>query len=52
MPDQSSAASEHALIQEITAPLATLPDDAMPIVADVTSQSCCGATTASPSTRT
>jgi DivIVA domain-containing protein len=35
MPDQSSAATEHALIQEITAPLSTLPDDAMPIVADV-----------------
>lgn len=35
MPDQSSASSEHALIQEITAPLATLPDDAVPSVADV-----------------
>jgi hypothetical protein len=34
MPDQSSAADEHALIQEITAPLTTLPDDAMPMVAD------------------
>jgi len=27
MPDQSSAASEHAILQEITAPLETLPDD-------------------------
>ena len=27
MPDQSSAATEHAIIQEITAPLGTLPDD-------------------------
>ena len=35
MPDQSSAADEHALLQEITAPLATLPDDAVPIAADV-----------------
>jgi hypothetical protein len=35
MPDQSSASTEHALIQEITAPLATLPDDAVPVVADV-----------------
>jgi cell division septum initiation protein DivIVA len=35
MPDQSSAASEHALMQEITAPLATLPDDATALVADV-----------------
>src|SRR5437763_1275790 len=35
MPDQSSAASEHALLQEITAPLATLPDDPVPEVADV-----------------
>ena len=35
MPDQSSAASEHALLQEITAPLATLPDDPVPVVADV-----------------
>jgi len=34
MPDQSSASSEHALMQEITAPLATLPDDAMPVVVD------------------
>jgi hypothetical protein len=34
MPDQSSAATEHALIQEITAPLATLPDDPVPIAAN------------------
>lgn len=34
MPDQSSAADEHALIQEITAPLTTLPDDPMPLVVD------------------
>jgi len=27
MPDQSSAATEHAILSEITAPLATLPDD-------------------------
>ncbi len=35
MPDQSSAATEHALLQEITAPLARLPDDPVPIAADV-----------------
>jgi hypothetical protein len=35
MPDQSSASSEHALLQEITAPLATMPDDPVPAVADV-----------------
>lgn len=35
MPDQSSAADEHALLQEITAPLDNLPDDAVPIAADV-----------------
>jgi vacuolar-type H+-ATPase subunit H len=35
MPDQSSAATEHALIQEITAPLATLPDDPVSLTADV-----------------
>jgi cell division septum initiation protein DivIVA len=35
MPDQSSAASEHALIQEITAPLATMPDDPVSVTADV-----------------
>ena len=34
MPDQSSASTEHALIQEITAPLATLPDNPVPVVAD------------------
>jgi cell division septum initiation protein DivIVA len=34
MPDQGSAANEHAILQEITAPLTTLPDDAMPLVAD------------------
>ena len=32
MPDQSSAASEHALMQEITAPLQTLPDDPLKLV--------------------
>jgi cell division septum initiation protein DivIVA len=31
MPDQSSAANEHALLQEITAPLATLPEDPVPV---------------------
>jgi DivIVA protein len=35
MPDQSSAATEHALIQEITAPLATMPDDPVSLAADV-----------------
>src|SRR5438270_13800680 len=35
MPDQSSASTEHAIMQEITAPLATLPDDPVPIAADV-----------------
>jgi uncharacterized protein with HEPN domain len=35
MPDQSSAATEHALIQEITAPLATLPDNPVSEAADV-----------------
>lgn len=35
MPDQSSASTEHALIQEITGPLATLPADPLPVVADV-----------------
>jgi hypothetical protein len=34
MPDQGSAADEHAILQEVTAPLATLPDDALPIAAD------------------
>jgi cell division septum initiation protein DivIVA len=35
MPDQSTASTEHSLIQEITAPLARLPDDPVPDVADV-----------------
>src|ERR1700736_446114 len=35
MPDQSTASTEHALIQEITEPLASLPDDPVPVVADV-----------------
>ena len=35
MPDQSSAADEHAILQEITAPLAGLPDNPVPIAADV-----------------
>src|SRR5438105_8686432 len=35
MPEQSSASIEHAILQEITEPLATLPDDPMPSVADV-----------------
>ena len=35
MPDQSTAATEHALLQEITAPLEHLPDDPLPDVADV-----------------
>jgi cell division initiation protein len=34
MPDQSSAADEHAILQEITAPLAQLPDNPLPIAAD------------------
>jgi hypothetical protein len=33
MPDHSSAADEHALMEEITAPLADLPDNAVPIAA-------------------
>ena len=32
MPDQSSAATEHAILQEITAPLETLPDDPVAMV--------------------
>jgi hypothetical protein len=32
MPDQSSAATEHAILQEITAPLETLPDDPVAFV--------------------
>src|SRR5881398_424532 len=35
MPDQSTAATEHSLIQEITAPLGRLPDDPVPDVADI-----------------
>src|SRR5690349_14354026 len=35
MPDQSSAADEHALMQEITAPLATLPDNPVSEAANV-----------------
>ena len=35
MPDQSSAATEHSIIQEIAAPLSTLPDDPVPIAAEV-----------------
>jgi cell division septum initiation protein DivIVA len=35
MPDKSTAATEHSLIQEITAPLARLPEDPLPEVADV-----------------
>ena len=35
MPDQNSAADEHALLQEIIAPLATLGDDAVQLAADV-----------------
>ncbi len=35
MPDQSSASTEHAIMQDITGPLATLPDDPVQAVADV-----------------
>jgi hypothetical protein len=35
MPDQSNAAREHSIIAEIAAPLSTLPDNAVPFVADV-----------------
>ncbi len=35
MPDQSSAATEHALIQEITEPPASMSDDPVPLVAEV-----------------
>jgi cell division septum initiation protein DivIVA len=35
MPDQSSASTEHAIMQEVTAPLATLPDDPVPVAADI-----------------
>ncbi len=34
MPDESSAAREHAIMQEITAPLADLPDDPVGVVAN------------------
>jgi hypothetical protein len=34
MPDQHEASTEHALIQEIAAPLATLPDDPVSVAAD------------------
>jgi|SRR5947209_3652421 len=34
MPEESSAAEEHAIIQEITAPMASLPDDAVPEVSE------------------
>ncbi len=34
MPDQSSAAREHALLQEITEPLTSLPDDPVGVAAD------------------
>jgi cell division septum initiation protein DivIVA len=34
MPDESTASSEHTLLQEITAPLANLPADPLPSVAD------------------
>jgi cell division septum initiation protein DivIVA len=32
MPDQSSAATEHAILQEITTPLETLPDDPLAVI--------------------
>jgi cell division septum initiation protein DivIVA len=35
MPDQSTASTEHALIQEIAAPLGSLPNDPVPEVAGV-----------------
>jgi vacuolar-type H+-ATPase subunit H len=35
MPDQSSASTEHAIMAEITAPLATLPDNPVPVAAEV-----------------
>jgi hypothetical protein len=35
MPDQSSASTEHAIMQEVTAPLTTLPEDPVPVAADV-----------------
>jgi cell division septum initiation protein DivIVA len=35
MPDENTAAEEHAILQEVTAPLATLPSDALPSVTEV-----------------
>ncbi len=35
VPEHDSAATEHAIIQEITLPLATLPDDPVRVAADV-----------------
>jgi cell division septum initiation protein DivIVA len=35
MPDENSAATEHSIMQEITAPLSTLPDNPVPAVSDV-----------------
>jgi hypothetical protein len=35
MPDQSSASTEHSIMQQVTAPLATLPDDPVHVAADV-----------------
>jgi hypothetical protein len=35
MPDQSSAADEHAILQEITAPLSNLPENPVSLAADV-----------------
>src|ERR1700755_1826170 len=32
MPDQSSAATEHAILQEITRPLQALPDDPLSVI--------------------
>ena len=35
MPDENSAADEHAIIQEVAAPLASLPDNTLPAAAEV-----------------
>lgn len=35
MPDENSAADEHAIIQEVAAPLASLPEDPVPAAAEV-----------------
>jgi hypothetical protein len=35
MPDQRSASNEHAIMQEVTAPLSTLPENPLPVAADV-----------------